>query len=340
MKKFRVERVDPEPFKEKILHLWQDNMIGSPPGRYDWLKRGNPAGETVWLAALAEDSREIGGMISILPREVWVRGRRVRTGILGDFVVDKPYRVFGPTWLLPKAAVDSFRDLGFAWLYTLPNAQTRKIVERVGFRDLGQMKYLVKPVAVGHYLHTALGPVLAKAAGTVVDAALRRVARETYAFGRYALESVSEVSEEFDRLWDRVRASQEGAVGDHSSAYLRWRYLDNPLFDFSLLTCREGGCGGLSGYLVYKITDRRLEIYDYVADDSRCFGALMKALVRLARDSGCFAIYTTVFEDHPLLPALKWYLFVDARYEMRLFHLGDEESVGRRLSFLAGDRNI
>jgi len=39
-----VHTKDPSRYREQILRLWDAYLPGTPPGRFDWMIEGNPAG--------------------------------------------------------------------------------------------------------------------------------------------------------------------------------------------------------------------------------------------------------------------------------------------------------
>lgn len=340
MAKFKIVRNDPTPYRQKIIKLWEEYLPGTPPGRFDWMNHGNPAGQAVWFFAFEEKSGDLAGFISIMPRDFFLNGRAIRAGILGDFVVTNNYRVFGPGLQLPKTAIKSSYDLGFRFIYTIPNSESKKIMERAGFTDIGFVYYLAKPITVSHYLKKKMHPLLVKYAAPLIESGLRILSRETYAWTGGVFQEVSTIDQSFDLLWEKVKMIQPGILGDHSSAYLKWRYLKNPQYQFHILTYKEKAGGDLLGYVVYTIINETLEVFDIVAVDGNYIIKLLKKIVGFARQQKYHSIYLTVFKNNVWLKKLKTYRFFDTKYEMKLFLACDQGCLHENWLFFAGDRNI
>lgn len=341
MSKFTVTHItNPIDFKDDVIHFWDENLPGTPHARFDWMCEGNPAGPNDWFLAREEKSGDIAGMISIMPRIVTVSGDVFRIGILGDFMVSKEFRIFGPTIQLVKTALSQYVELGYKALYTVPNTESYKVLERVGFRDLGSIYYLVKPLDIGYYLNGKMPRMLQPWITPVMQLGLRMVSRETYVIPRGTFEIVTRADQSFESLWHTIRAENKDMIGDHGIEYLNWRFFSNPLFEFFILTYRDTDSSELLGYIVYTFTRGYLEIYDLVVADEKYIGQLIKRIVCIARQHNSRSIYISVYKNNPWLDRIKSYLFIDSQYKMNLYYHGDNAITSHPWYFFAGDRNI
>ena len=340
MARFKIIRKDPTLYRQEIIKLWEEYLPGTPQGRFDWMNHGNPAGQTAWFFAFEEKTGDLAGCISIMPRDYYLNGKVISAGILGDFVVTNKYRVFGPGLQLPKAAIKSSSELGFRFIYTIPNTESKKIMERAGFTDIGFVYYLIKPISARYFLEKKIHPLLAKISAPLIDLGLRILSRETYAWSGGGFQEVSTIDQSFDHLWERISISHPGILGDHSSAYLNWRYLKNPLYQFHILTYIGKLKRDLLGYVIYTIGNGALEIHDIIAIDKKCLVRLLKKIVGFARQQKYHSIYLGIFENNLWLKKLKTYWFFDSKYEMKLFFSDDIAQFPKNWTFFSGDRNI
>ncbi|MCK4708459.1 MAG: hypothetical protein KAU21_07565, partial [Gammaproteobacteria bacterium] len=151
MAKFEIILSDPLKYKNEIIQFWEDYLTGTGAGRFDWMQN-NPAGSSIWLLAFEMDSKELAGMISIMLHEVLIEGEKIRSGIVGDFMISNKYRVFGPALPLLKAAVGSKDSLDLDFLYTVPNPASMKLTARVGFSERIKMCHFVRPIKTESYI--------------------------------------------------------------------------------------------------------------------------------------------------------------------------------------------
>lgn len=339
MPKFIIEKVDPWRYREKIVQFWSDNLPGTPIERFEWLVKGNPAGPAAWFVAFDDASQNIAGMISVLPRELKSDGKTIRAGILGDFMVAQKYRVLGPSISLLKAALKSSSDLGYAFIYTIPNSQSEKMIQHVGFKEVGRLFYLAKPLRIYNYLEKYIGSIAARTIGGFIEFGIKVLSRETYYPSRGIIEDVSVIDGSFDQLSEMVMKRENRISGNCTKEFLTWRYLKNPHYVFRIAALKDME-GGLRGYAVYVIEGNCLEIYDLVARDNSVVQQLIRYVARVGRRSDCKSVYITVGPNSPWRDILKWNLFFDTKFDMKLYSWGNGELAKKEWCFFAGDRNI
>jgi hypothetical protein len=342
MERFRIIQADPTRYENNILAFWEEYLPGTPPRRFEWLNQGNPAGPAIWFFAFDEKNNELAGVISIMPKEIILKGQTIRGGILGDFMVSSKYRVFGPNLQLPRTVSSHLKDLSFDFFYTVPNPESEKIINRIGFKHAGVMHSLVKLLKtkpyLNKYLHSSAGPYLSP----FTDIGLRIISRETYVSASGVCEEVSVIDESFDVLWKKIIMQQPLMIGNHSSSYITWRYLHNPLYNFRVLTYREELKGELLGFIVFTIDQEKLYIFDIIAVNKTCVHKLLKKIVGVGRIEKCVSINIDVFETNPLLPTLKSFGFLHARSDTAVYSYSfPEQSISfLDCCFFGGDRNI
>jgi hypothetical protein len=339
MNKFQIIRTDPLQFRGQILEFWDKYLPGTPPARFEWLTQGNPAGPAIWLFAFEDDKNELAGMVSILPKHMIRNGRIIHAGILGDFMVHSKYRVFGPNLLLLKTALAGMADLDFALLYTVPNAQSVQLIKRAGANSVGSFKNFVKPLEVKHYLSRHMDQFSQSLLAPFVGIGLRLISKDTYISSKGFFEEIFRIDASFDLLWNSVK-DRLTLAGDHSAAYLGWKYLLNPHNDFRMLTFKESAGESLLGFLVFTVDQNRLNIYDMAALNKASINKLLMQIVRIGRMENCFSVNVEIFETNPLLTSFRSFGFLDAKTDFVVFSSGEEQWPDSGCYLFSGDRNI
>jgi hypothetical protein len=341
MSKFTViHSDDPSRYKEKILEFWKEYLPGTVPGRFDWMLRGNPAGPTHWFFALVEDTGEFAGLVSLMPKMVSVDGNLVKAGIIGDLMVDRKYRLFGPNLKLIRTLVKSAPALGCEIIYGLPNDASLKIVERVGMKRIDYICSYVKLIQVAFHLKNRLPAVLAGLVTIPAGLILRLFSKDLFVSSS-GVEEVTETDESFDILWENVRSSVPGLVSDRSASFLSWRYLQNPLNRFRLLVYRDKAQSDLSGYSVFCITeDNKLWIYDIFSVRKGIETRMLKRLIQIAREAHCPSIIFSVSCGSGWGRRLWHFGFLKSKSRMALYCAGGHRLPLDSWEFFSGDRNI
>ena len=104
MSKFKIFQDNPKKYKKEILSFWEEYLPGTSPKRLEWMNE-NPAGPVIWIFAVEEKTGKLAGTISLFPKQLFVNGKMVKAAILGDFMLHKKFRVFGPVLDLLKETI-------------------------------------------------------------------------------------------------------------------------------------------------------------------------------------------------------------------------------------------
>jgi hypothetical protein len=331
---------NPAEYKDQILRLWQEGLPDTPPKRYEWLTTGNPAGRAWWFLALDRQSKALLGFITVLPRHFMVDGEQMLVGIMGDFVVEKRYRGFGPGLKLPRHVLSKAGELGFSLIYTIPYYGTSKHIERAGlFRQKVQLGWLIKPLEFNRYVRNSVAARLLNSVMLLFDVAYLSLFLNPIALRRTCFEDTTVFSPTFDTFCAKLQ--NRGIIGSRDSRYLTWRYLKNPLHKFHVLSLRRSASEDLLGYVIYRINGGKLDIYDiqYLHGLSRKL--LIIKLIWLARREHCESLYLlTSAVDNPL-STLKAFGFIHREEKHHLCYAAlDMKTNLDTWQFLQGDRNV
>ena len=94
---------------------------------------------------------------------------------------------------------------------------------------------------------------------------------------------------------------QRGKFGfclERSAAYLNWRYIENPLVRYAIVTARRSG--RLVGYMVWTQAEEDASIVDLFAEeDPKMVTQLIDEVTALAQKSGVETLSVSINEAHP-----------------------------------------
>jgi len=239
------------------------SLVGAPEPKVFWVH--DAAGRAV-------------GMASVIYRLYWVDSKPEYFGILGDISLTSELRGRG----LGKELilfVNRYLDtsvparLGFI----IPNLAAEKTVASVGWKAEGRHILYVMPVSLWAKIRKMTGLPPAKAKHSFFADILKRFL-SSYVPNGYSLQSIDKLDKEFDRFWELYPKSGL-ALEDRSAASLKWRYLDYPERNFTIMALRYQD--EFAGYAVVKFSDdqRTCEIYDLLIAKPHRVECLIAALV-------------------------------------------------------------
>jgi hypothetical protein len=269
---------------------------------------------------------------------MYLGGKALRAGILGDFMVSREHRAFGAGLALPKHVVLRRTSLGFDFLYGVPNAKSRRPIANAGLNSEITMSALTKPVTLAPYVSRYLSAWLAAALTPILDKGLAAVSRESYSSRATVVAEETAIDSRFDTLWARVRNGCARLIGERSSAFLRWKHSQNPNGALRAVGLHRPD-EELAGYAFFKVDQAHLTIEDMLVEGAEGVGPIVRELGRIARVASCRSIWLSILADPPLRQQLSRCLFMDTGDDTRVLHEPVAESVSAW--YLSnGDRNL
>lgn len=289
---YKVVPLRLDEHREALARLWAENMIDERiasviPRRMSWLYEPGPAGSVTTLLALHSESGEVVGCGSFFPRSVWVDGRRVRAGVLCDFVVTRAHRFAGAAIAIQRALMEAGHSAGLELFCGYPNEQAIAVFKRIGYRVVGETTNWVKPLRSGYKLQEInrwAGPVVS----LPIDLGLRvlDLARSARDGLPVRGEVIPFADRRADALWERARAAY-CVVGEKSSTYLDWRYGCFVTMEHRIFGIIARGEERLAGYAVYAVKGGEAFVRDLFAERLEASaGALLLALAGHLRRQG------------------------------------------------------
>lgn len=289
-----------------IESLYQYLTTQSDAQRFDWLYQQNPYGPArVWVAC-EESSGEVIGTAAAFPRDMWVEDNNRRCWVLGDFCVRDDFRSLGPALLLQRACLSAVACEDIPFCYDYPSTSMMAIYRRVGMSAVGLMQRFVKLLRVDHKVQEILGSGrLTRGVSTISNRVLAwkdalgggvkgcDIALHTGAFG-----------EEFSDLEQRLLPSQRGVCGRRTAAYLNWRYGQNPLRGYQVMTARRGG--ELHAYVVWTQEAQHHMLTDIVGGEAPAvLEELCAAVIAVVRAQGGLTVSASLLNAPWLIACLE-----------------------------------
>jgi hypothetical protein len=249
---------------------------------------------------------EPAGTAATTLRRVQVGGKAVMAGVACDFAVDQAHRFLQPALLLQRAVTAAVGE-GIAFIYGLPNSRAAGAVQRVGYKEVGQVDRYAAMLRMSPFLkrHPTLGRV-APALGPSVDWGFYLFnALKAPKNHRYRARELNEYDERFDVLWENRRLDHPVACV-RDSQFLRWRYQACPLRDYRTVGLLNRDGSGLSGYGVFYIDEGRAFLCDFLCEpEGMAMSTLLSGVSNLARKAGATALSITCRVDESLKEAMK-----------------------------------
>jgi GNAT superfamily N-acetyltransferase len=238
--------------------------------RWKWQYLDNPLtpadGPVIWMA---KEGERLLGQMATMPVRLWFGGREVKASWGNDYFVriDAQGRGFG---MLVTKAWAEHEEVALA-LGLTPSSYP--LFKKVGFVDVGPVPLFQKVVGPAQTARRRLGPALGRLGAPLLAAALRlRFGREPAPPGDVEVRPITGFSSEYDRLWERARASY-AMCARRDAAYLNWKYFGGHK-SYEAFEARRGG--ELVGYAVTREEDYRGLRIGWIVDlfsDTRDRGA-------------------------------------------------------------------
>ena len=296
----KVYDADLHSERETIINaLTRFLSMSSDDKRFEWLYVTNPHGQTrAWLA-VDEVNNTVIGTAAAFPRQFYLGTSEVLGWILGDFCLDTQYRSLGPALQLQRACLGVLATSQAGFCCDFPSASMVAVYERLGFSMTGKMLRLAKPLRVDRKVKEVIKNSAAQRIATSIGNTFLKMASP-----KGTADETLEISNQkgpCDEEFTALMHEQRGRLGiclQRSAEYLNWRYVDNPLVPYEVITARKHG--SLKGYAVWTEAGEDASIVDLFGDD-QCgmMGRLVAEIAALARNRGVMTLSVSINESHP-----------------------------------------
>ena len=338
-----IKTDNPFEYRDQIVRLWDECLPNTPAARLDWMAEGNPAGPTQWHIALNKKDDTVVATSSLMPKDFFLNGKKIKGGIVGDIMTAPMFRIRGVAQTLLQTIRDDAGKSGIEFLYSVPNDHSRKLLMRAGLSHRRTLSNYLIPVDIEFYLKK-----IAKSLSfslnckghffsTVVD---RLFNGSEYDNSRMSIQDAAqEVGPEFDDFWSKLKAVPDLLISSKSSAYLNWRYGKHPDSNFRILKYKDSS-GRVAGYCVFNVENGRLYLWEMLSLEKKDYACLIAFLRSFARQQGCYGIYLYSESSNPVLKILRLKGLFRIGGDMSLLYAGLVEEKTIPWMFFPGERNI
>lgn len=258
-----VRPVHHESESQELLNQLQTNLPELPhERRFHWLYYANPDGPARSWFACNGATGQVVGITSVFPRSIWLGDRLKTCGQVGDFAISATHRSLGPAMLLQRATFVPVDQEEMAFCYDCPPHQAgMSTFRRLGMHPNCIVERYALPLRVDSHVRKRLGSAsaLPAAVGNLVLRAYRWSTPRARLKGLEISEHVGSFGMEFSQL-DAAVKNATIIRGQRSSVLLNWRYREDPLQNYSVLTARRRG--DLLAFVVLCVNNGIITIVD------------------------------------------------------------------------------
>lgn len=205
-----------------------------------WINTESPDGQTLIELALVEG--RVVGHYAVLPRWIFLEGRKVKSGLAIHAAVHPEFRGLSILVGLFRRILERCRQAGLPFIYAFPNDQIWLVYQRIfQWRPIGEIQAFEFP------LHRLEVPMSLSAGEEGISF------REPIFF-----------DERYDR-WDPAAVLTGLTFLWKDRRYLTWRYADHPKVRYRLLEAQEKD-GSLRGFLVLKLYEKEGIRYGHLVE--------------------------------------------------------------------------
>ncbi len=282
--------------KDRLLAFWHAHGEVSLSEKYAWIYEQNPDGQVLFWLLVHEETGDVAGVASLFPREFVIDGQSCVGAIAGDLLISPHHRSLGPAVMLQRAVVDEANAQGARFVIIYPNKNASLIAKRVGYKKVGYLARLVKPVSASPILAAVNIPkILKPVAKPLLELAFTVALSDIFSGKSLNFRSVDSVGDDFDSVWNAYKG-QLSFTAQRSTHYLNWKYGQDPGDDHQFYIAENSSTGTMEACLVYRRDDDAFEIRDFVpAPDSRIGRKLLQKFSLFARKSGVARIVMNTF---------------------------------------------
>jgi len=257
-----VRAVDLEAEEHELLAVLQRNLSDLPHARrFSWLYRNNPLGPArSWLARDSISGQAVG-VASVFRRAVWIGPRLRLGGQVGDFAIDPSYRTLGPALMLQRATFEPVDSGELAFCYDCPpDDRGMSTFRRLGMTSDATMARYARLLRADRQVTRWLGHgLLAAGARPLANVLTRLGPRRPRARALDIAVHRGRFDEEFSVLDEGV-GGDDVIRGRRAAEDLNWRYRDDPLHEYEVLTARRRG--ELHGFIVLTVDEEDAFVVD------------------------------------------------------------------------------
>lgn len=236
------------------------------PAYYRWKIESNPVQKGI--LHVADDAGKVVGMVSIIPKPLYINGELIDGAELGDCFTSSEYQRQGMFYVLLNETREEAIKKALDFIYGTPNKQALPGERKAGYKVIcgTQVYNLVRPLNMGAVLRAKINSsTLAKILGPCLHLGLKmlyRVKSPQLEKQGVKFPLVPSFPEDMHTFWGKVSGNYDWIV-ERSKKYLDWRFVQNP-DTYSIMLARNSR--ETIGYIVTKIGYWQSLKVGYLAD--------------------------------------------------------------------------
>jgi hypothetical protein len=302
-----IERVDARNFQTEIVALFAASGNPQFASQFDWYYRDR--GQETPISWILRDRKgNVSGLCSVTLRSLRFGSTEVRAGIAGNLTMDPGRGMYLGAFSLVRAMKSLVDSNEIDVLIGVPNQLAQPVFSRLNFKVIDSWTTQVQVRKSWDLLkfHLGLAGGMASPFVDLYAGARRAISHwnEVESSNFQAIElSEGELSalrlEDWASPWERF-------VMNASSEYLKWRFLRDPLRQFSIIAVTNPKCE-VCGYLVLRHMPGRIWVADCGVDHGRL--SETSAILCLCRDPKLNdnTVWITSLRSSPLAAELEYY---------------------------------
>ena len=268
---YTIYRSSVEKDREELLKFWNENHEKDLNGKYQWIYEGNPAGKATVFLVRDNQKGECVGCLAVFPRQISIKGTNLRAAVVGDLLVHKVHRILGPALKLEKSLISSVQEKEFDLVYGFPNKKSELVMKLAGFECLGSYIRMFRLINTSEPLQKLHFPkFITRVFSPMLNIALKLCVLETWyrSNGRFTCEEIGRFDERFDQLWRKSQSRFE-VVGERTSKYLTWKFLENPNAKHKIFAICTPDKTEVRGYIIYCDAEDHIDVRDFILPEGR-----------------------------------------------------------------------
>jgi len=257
---------------------------------FDWQYTENPFGKAVVVLAKDEEKvNEVIGTNTIIPMQVWIGKKIIKSSLACNVQVDPKYQNQGifSKLLDFMNSVASKKDISF--LYAVPNDNSYNAFIKHNSTKISTLPLYVKILKPSEYFDSQIGKILRISDFIWKPKELKNSQIETYK---------GKISKEFEEVMKKA-LERIPIIVNRSVEFLEWRYNQHPTRKYRIFVLKEDS--HIKGYIIFRITNvnkKRIGIIDDFLVDENIkkkdnFKKLVNAAVYDLYKNGASIIITT-----------------------------------------------
>lgn len=258
-KTFDVRPLEEEDFPA-LTRFFRDMMnVERDEAYWRWKYFANPAGGHLMPVGIDSISGEVVGQVGAIPTYMVVNGEKVLGCQVCDIIIRREYRKGGTFFKLYDLFQKMLLDRMVQLIFGFSVKETLRIGTRfLKYKVVCPIDRLVRVLNFSPFIKKSVNiPLVSSLMGRILNGAQRVVRPVPVSLPKGCrIREITEFDGRFDEFFRSPSASYNYMVCKDYQ-YLRWRYAECPLFNYTVLVCEKND--DLLGYTIFSIQQEDLK---------------------------------------------------------------------------------